>query len=65
LHVQFENVISDPVSLKITDVNGRVLYTAETSEQTFMLDMKDFVSGVYFVSVTNEDYAVVRKVVKG
>ena len=50
--------------IKLYDVQGRVVYSAETTEQERIIDISQLPAGVYYCVVSNEKYRETVKVVK-
>jgi len=67
LTVTMESSEAEVVSLKMTDMNGR-LVMATTSNingaQTEILDLSSLSAGMYFLSLSGKDHTATRKVVK-
>ncbi len=53
--IQLEMVISSPTQLEIVNSAGKRIFSKEIAESTYKLELSDFESGVYFVSVRNEN----------
>jgi len=50
--------------IEIIDMTGKVLSTSENFSSTTMLNMTDFVSGVYYVRMTSSGQSLTKKIVK-
>jgi Secretion system C-terminal sorting domain len=65
----FNNQISVGVeiasNIKITDVSGRDVYSGSLNIGSNTIDTKNLGEGVYFVTVTNKNGVVTRKLIKG
>ena len=55
---------SNIMSLKITDLNGRVLETLSETEKELDLDISLFTEGIYFMQVYTENGLVTKKLIK-
>ncbi len=50
--------------LSVSDVSGKLLLERNFSGEKFPLDFSDFQQGSYFIKITNEQYAAVKKVIR-
>jgi lysophospholipase L1-like esterase len=50
--------------IKVTDVTGRVVYQQSESEQTSTIEVKNWISGLYIISVSSNDGISFHKIVK-
>ncbi|MBO7493312.1 MAG: T9SS type A sorting domain-containing protein [Bacteroidales bacterium] len=65
LHVEFSETLMGEKQIKIIDMMGRVVYISETIDTVLDIDFSGMLSGVYFVTVTNESgRQFTQKVVK-
>ena len=49
--------------IKLTNVSGQVLYQANTNRNTIQLDINDFSTGVYFVSISDQNKTMTKKLI--
>ena len=49
--------------IKLTSVSGQVLYQANTNRNTIQLDINDFSTGVYFVSISDQNKTMTKKLI--
>ena len=54
----------DLIAINLLDLNGKIVKTATTRNNSTMIEMQDFVNGIYFVQAVYQDAIVVQKVVK-
>jgi len=52
------------VQIRITDNMGRLLYFGSSNKLKTALDMTEYPSGIYFISLSNEEATATQKVVK-
>ncbi|WP_295669937.1 choice-of-anchor tandem repeat GloVer-containing protein, partial [uncultured Mucilaginibacter sp.] len=68
LTADIENATGEPVLLKITDINGRVVWVPQTKPENgnskIQLDISSFESGLYFLQACTSDNTIVKKIVK-
>ncbi len=67
LTVTMESSESEAVSLKMTDMNGRLVMQTTSNingAQTEILDVSSLTAGMYFLSLSGKDHTATRKVVK-
>jgi hypothetical protein len=50
--------------ITITDLNGKVYFSGNTTANTHNLDVSKFPSGVYFIQIINGGKKTVKKIVK-
>ncbi|MFC6999440.1 alpha-amylase family glycosyl hydrolase [Rufibacter roseus] len=50
-------------SLKVYDLTGKVLYTAEFTDSSFLLDTSDLANGTYFIQVQNHGKQFMKRLV--
>jgi hypothetical protein len=50
--------------VKLYDLQGRLVYSTETTEQEITIDLSQLPAGVYYCAVSNEKYKETVKVVK-
>jgi len=55
---------SDLYSIEITSLNGQVIYTGKMEGTTQQLDLSSFQKGVYFITISSEDFVTTRKIIK-
>jgi len=55
--------ISQPSTITITDVNGRVMFTTFANETSLEVTLENYASGVYLVNVVNEQLNVTQKLI--
>ena len=53
VHVVFANT-SDTHYMELTDVSGRILKSATSSDATFVIERANLNAGVYFLKVSNK-----------
>jgi surface protein len=59
-----ETGISGLYDIEISSLNGRLLYQWEYEEPVIQLDLSSFQSGIYFITISSEDFVTTRKIVK-
>jgi hypothetical protein len=50
--------------IKITSLNGQLLFSDNFEGNTHQLDLSSFERGVYFITISSEDYVKIRKIIK-
>jgi len=51
-------------TLKLHDLNGRLIYKQHIEQQQFALNMSNFDSGMYFLTLSSKEQSVTQRVVK-
>jgi hypothetical protein len=64
LTVKFDYFTPNNTQIQIFDITGRMVHQQVMTRQNHQIQMRDFSSGVYVVSVRSGDKVVTRKVVK-
>jgi Leucine-rich repeat (LRR) protein len=59
-----ETVFTDLYEVKITDLNGQIVFNTNFEGTTRQIDLSPFSKGVYFITIRSEDFLTTRKVVK-
>jgi hypothetical protein len=66
-YIDFENVRSTELSLKIMNVEGQIVFNktiaTNTNNQTLPINISDFAKGIYFAQIKSSDYSA-NKIVK-
>jgi dienelactone hydrolase len=62
LTVKMEN--TGHTSIRVTSLNGKLLYESETAVTTHHIDLSSFQSGVYFITIRSKDFVTTRKIIK-
>ncbi|MGQ0828247.1 MAG: T9SS type A sorting domain-containing protein [Bacteroidota bacterium] len=59
---------ANALSFKVLDITGKIIHTynkeIELGENTFMIDIKNIVKGIYFMEITNGEETVFKKIIK-
>ena len=57
------NLAQVPVGsiISITDINGKEIYYEQVNKNQTKINTSDFVNGVYFVHVSNNEYSSIQK----
>lgn len=55
--------ITQPSTVTITDLNGRVMFTTSINETSLEVALDNYASGVYLVNVVNEQFKATQKLV--
>lgn len=55
--------ITQPSSIIITDLNGRVIFATYVNKTTLEVELENYASGVYLVNVVNEQFKTTQKLV--
>jgi hypothetical protein len=50
--------------IKISDINGQLLFSGEITGTTHQLDLSTLRKGVYFITIRSKDFVATRKIVK-
>ena len=50
--------------IKITDVLGREMFLIKNNRESQVINLSSLSAGIYFVSISNEDFRVTRKIIK-
>ena len=66
LHIVFDDVIERHAELKIIDLTGSLIYRKAVlpAEQKFMIDLKGYASGVYFILIAGAHFSYHRAFMK-
>jgi lysyl endopeptidase len=68
VNINFSNLNGDALTVRITDVRGRIITTGEAvnsqGEQTVVLDISEAAPGLYFLQVSNEAGTATKKLLK-
>jgi Leucine-rich repeat (LRR) protein len=59
-----ESHISGPHAIKIRSLNGQLKYSAIMEGSSHQIDISSFHKGVYFITVSFEDFVTTRKIIK-
>lgn len=59
-----ETHISGLYSIKITSLNGQLLYSKMTEGDSHQIDLSSFQKGVYFIAIRSKDSVTSRKILK-
>jgi hypothetical protein len=51
-------------ALTLSDLNGKVLWSATTQASNYALDLSNFAPGVYLISLQNGDQLLTERVIK-
>lgn len=67
--IQFENNMNQNIEVELLDLNGRLLKTISNGllnkgTQELIIDVSEIHSGIYFIRLTNEEGAFVKRLVK-
>ena len=66
--LDFNTDLAGNINILMTNVNGKVVFNqtleAVSGLNTVDLDLSAFTTGVYFVTVSNDDYKKVTRIVK-
>jgi hypothetical protein len=49
--------------VEIFDVTGKLIYLSSIQERKTEINTKNFVSGIYFLKVTQDDLSITRKII--
>lgn len=55
---------SQNTNITLRDMSGRILNSQVMNSATFDLDLSDYQSGIYFITISNENYSTSNKVIK-
>ncbi len=50
--------------LSILDINGRTLHSMKVANQTELINIEEFETGVYFIKIKNSENTLIKKVIK-
>lgn len=64
LNVKFENEHSTNVQITLANLSAQILYQFTTNENYHTIDMQNWASGIYLLSVKIQDRYYVKKVIK-
>ncbi|WKZ75374.1 MAG: S8 family serine peptidase [Vicingaceae bacterium] len=64
LNIQLNGTTSGNKQIELSSLEGKILLTAFTKENTTVLDIADVAKGVYILKVKTEDDTFVRKIIK-
>jgi hypothetical protein len=59
-----ETVTSGPYTIKITSLNGHLIYSKEMEGTTHQIDLSSFQKGVYIITIRSKDFTTTRKIIK-
>jgi len=63
--IDLSNLTDKNISLSVTDVTGKIIYTQEVnSVETIRLDVSDYTSGIYFITFAGEQTRINKKIIK-
>ncbi|CAG0998020.1 Thermophilic serine proteinase [Flavobacteriales bacterium] len=64
LNIQLNGTTSGSKQIELSSLEGKILLTAFTKENTSVLDIADLAKGLYVLKVKTEDDTFVRKIIK-
>lgn len=64
INVLHLNALSNVQRLSITDVTGKIIFTEDNVGKNIVLDVSQYISGIYFVTITTANKTEVRKLHK-
>jgi hypothetical protein len=54
----------DHYSIKITSVNGKMIYSGKKEGSSYQIDLSSFHKGIYFITIRSKDFVTTRKIIK-
>jgi hypothetical protein len=64
VHTQLNIVVTTPSHIKITELTGREVYTNELIAGASIIDVINLTSGVYFITIENDNSTITKKIIK-
>jgi hypothetical protein len=61
---EFENELTEKVTICLLDMTGKPVKTIQTSEVTYSMDISDLSDGVYFVRISGSNLNIVKTLTK-
>jgi hypothetical protein len=55
---------SGQLSIQITSLNGRLLYSDKNEGPTHQIDLSSFRKGVYIITIRSRDYVITERIIK-
>jgi|GEM_PF-673288 len=55
---------SNSAKIKVTNISGNCLFTPETISDTYRLDMSDWATGIYLLTIETDDYTRTKTIIK-
>ena len=62
--IMFETVEAGPWTVRISSLDGQLLYSTKIEGDNRQIDLSPFAQGIYFITVRSRDFVVTQKVVK-
>ena len=63
LNITFNNDQNDNFTVYVTDLSGRIIYTATVSSSTLSIDLGNTANGTYMLHLANDNSHVTKKIV--
>ncbi|MEE9461898.1 MAG: T9SS type A sorting domain-containing protein, partial [Bacteroidales bacterium] len=63
-NIIIQTTISGEFTIKITSVNGQLLYSDKIEGPTHQIDLSSFQKGLYFITISSRDYVRTEKIIK-
>lgn len=63
IEVSFIEKMINGSTLNITDLNGKLIKTLAVTDRTIFVNTASFAKGLYFVTITNQDFSSTKKIV--
>lgn len=64
LHIQLSNVSAGKMQIELCSLEGKVIRSSETGNNTTVVDIADIAEGVYVLRIITENDTFVRKIIK-
>ncbi|MDR0363637.1 MAG: T9SS type A sorting domain-containing protein [Bacteroidales bacterium] len=64
INIQFDNILSGGKKIDIFDATGTLIHTFHTNKEYYQLDISNFASGIYFLTLYHEGKKHIQKIIK-
>ena len=60
-YLYIETIQKNTNSIEIYDITGRKIFFKEMSDKSDIINMSDFVNGIYIVKISNKTFSIVKQ----